>query len=568
MDNPAPLPIGIEDYAEMVSSYYYVDKSLFIRDLLEFRTKVNLITRPRRFGKTLNLSMLKYYFEDTGNEELNEERKRLFADKLIAKAGEKYRKEMCSRPVISLSLKSAKQAAWNESFAELASTVSDEFLRHEHIVIPRLTERDRIQYTRFCDRTAEDREYNTCLKFLSRCLYIAYGKRVIILIDEYDAPLENSYAKGFYQESVSFIKSLFESALKTNDYLEFAVLTGCLRVSKESIFTGLNHFKVFTVLNAPFSQYFGFLEEEVPPIMTAYHQEISFERVREWYNGYRFGSENVYNPWSVLGFIYDLTHEETVFPKPYWINTSSNDIIREMVREADPRRKEEIESLINGGFVEAVLHEEITYDGIKETADNLWNFLLFTGYLKQADIFQKPSDFNIYLKLCIPNTEVLTIYVNTIQTWLNDLTRTNDNALLYQALINGDAQVIQDELNKVLFASISYNDYSAEGFYHGFMVGILSEFAGYSVVSNHEAGNGRPDILLRTIARRDKAIVLEFKRAAEISDVKRKMSEAIEQIHTRKYAEGLMAELFQEVISYGIVFYKKECFVERAISAG
>ncbi|HCT89845.1 MAG TPA: AAA family ATPase, partial [Lachnospiraceae bacterium] len=379
------LPIGVENFEDMIrSGYYYVDKTMLIKELLDLKGKVNLFTRPRRFGKTLNLSMLRYFFEDTGDAKRNEEKKTLFGGMKIMEAGESYTGQMGMYPVFELTLKSAKQEDYDTAYYMIENAVSTEFERHRRMVEAGkecLSSREYAQYTAIADGNAEEKTIRNSLQLFCQCMYKITGRNTVILLDEYDVPLENAYFKGFYEKMVSFIRSLFESALKTNPCLQFAVITGCLRISKESIFTGLNHLNIISILDKRYSEHFGFTESEVVQMMRYYGVESRFPTMKEWYDGYVFGDTEVYNPWSVIKFLYDLYADVNAFPRPHWINTSSNDIIKDLIVRADRKTKGQIEMLLGGGILDIQIHEEVTYEDMHGHGENLWNFLYFTGYL-------------------------------------------------------------------------------------------------------------------------------------------------------------------------------------------
>ena len=554
------LPIGVENFKDIIESgYYYIDKSLFIKELLDMKGKVNLFLRPRRFGKTLNLSMLRYFYEDTGDMKKNEENKSLFHGLKIMEQGETYTEHMGNYPVINLTLKSAKQPGFESAYSKLRKAIADEFQRHQYILADgKINEEDKKLYQKIADRKAEYDDYSGALEFLSKCLYQATEKKTVILIDEYDVPLENSYFRGFYEEMVDFIRSLFESALKTNDYLQFAVITGCLRISKESIFTGLNHLKIISILDQRYSEHFGFTEAEVRQMMAYYGVESRFPMMKEWYDGYAFGSTEVYNPWSVINFMYDLYADVNAFPHPYWINTSSNDIIKDLIARADRETKGQIETLLAGGTLDIQVHEEVTYGDMHSNGENLWNFLYFTGYLtKESEYFKGKY---IFLKVRIPNIEVMTIYENTILNWLKDMIKKEDFHDLYRAMEEGDAQRMTDILNGQLFRTISFYD-SAENFYHGFLTGILSQSENYLVKSNRESGNGRSDIMVKSPSLRGRSFIVEVKVSDSIDDLEKDAEMALQQVYDKRYMEELRAEGYRKIDCYGIAFYRKDCEV-------
>ena len=558
-----PLPIGTEDFKELIEkNYYYVDKTLWIKELIDRRIKVGLFTRPRRFGKTLNLSMLRYFFEDTGDDAVNEENRRLFDGLAIADVGEKYTAHMQQYPVISLTLKSAKQANFEYAFERLKESIAGEFARHEDVVAPALKNvEDAEKYRAIRGRKADDADYYSAVAFLSECLYEAYGKKCIILMDEYDVPLENAYYRGFYDEMVDFIRSLFESALKTNPNLEFAVISGCLRISKESIFTGLNNLDIVSILDKRYGEYFGFTPEEVRKMLEYYGCKHRLEDLKRWYDGYLFGKTEVYNPWSVIKFQSDLTADPEAFPRPYWSNTSSNSIVRDLIQEADSIAVGELETLLAGGTIQKPVHEDITYADIKESQDNLWNFLFFTGYLKKVS--EVSEDDEIRLSLAIPNTEIRLIYKNQVKSWFDEKTKQKDLSALYEALLSGDEEATQKELKKLLGESISYLD-SAEAFYHGFLLGVLMNIGGgYIVKSNREAGNGRYDICVYHISDETKpAAVIELKAVKRAGQMEKGAEEALRQIAEKKYDAWLGDLGYEECWHVGVGFCRKNCAVK------
>ncbi|MEZ3435389.1 MAG: ATP-binding protein [Lachnospiraceae bacterium] len=555
-----PLPVGVDNFEKIVKEHYhYIDKTMLIKELLDLKGEVNLFTRPRRFGKTLNLSMLRYFFEDTGDKVKNEQNKELFRGMMITDAGEEYTGQMGIYPVINLTLKSAKQENFENAYYTMQVEIASEFDRHRSMIETgkdKLTQKEYEQYMRIADEEADENQVRGSLKLFSRCMYKITGRNTVILIDEYDVPLETAYFRGFYEEMVDFIRSLFESALKTNNYLQFAVITGCLRISKESIFTGLNHLNIISVLDKKYSEHFGFTEKEVIQMMSYYEVERRFPTMKEWYDGYLFGDTEVYNPWSVIKFLYDLYSDVNAFPHPYWINTSSNDIIKDLINRADRETKGHIEMLLGGGTLDIQVHEEVTYGDMYSDGENLWNFLYFTGYLtKESEYFQESS---IFLRVRIPNIEVKTIYQNTIMNWLKAAIKKEDFHDLYLAMEDGNAQKMTDILNGQLFRTISFYD-SAENFYHGFLTGILSQSENYLVKSNRESGNGRSDIMVRSPSLRGRAFILEVKVSDNIDALEDDAEKALRQIYDKKYMEELRTEGYKRIDCYGISFFRKDC---------
>lgn len=558
------IPIGHEDFREIIKkNLYYVDKSLLIKDIVDSGALVNLFTRPRRFGKTLNLSMIRRFFEDERTDSGEKiDNAWLFKDLSIVSAGEQYVSMQQKYPVISLSLKSAKQPSYQMAYDSLVDEIANEFERHRYILDNELiTFSDKEKFNRIMDKTGEKIEYAKAVKFLSKCLEIFHGKKAIILIDEYDVPLENAYFRGFYDEMVDFIRSLFESALKTNDCLEFGVITGCLRISRESIFTGLNNLFIQSLRGTEFGEYFGFTQPEVDEILEYYDLVEKREEIKRWYDGYLIDGKEIYNPWSVLNYIKAVDKNPDKLPEPYWANTSSNDIIRELVENADFETRVEMESLIDGGMIEKPIHEDITYGDIHESMDNLWNFLFFTGYMKNCGEFQQEEQ--IYMKMCIPNLEIKSIYKRTILSWFDKKMKIAKLDDLYQAVLAGDIEVMGSTITEQLQETISFFDY-AENYYHGFLAGLLKGLPGYRVVSNRESGDGRADLILMEKKFMGKAIILELKITDDFTKMESTCMEALEQINEKNYEAELKAEGCSEIIKYGICFFKKGCMVRKA----
>lgn len=558
------LSIGVEDIREIIDKNgYLVDKTRMIQALLESNEKVLLFTRPRRFGKTLNQSMFRRFFEDERTEKGEAVDNRYIFDGLdISRCGDAVLQHQQQYPVISISLKSAKQNTWKLAYGELKKRISEEFKRHKYVLEGTiLSEHEKQTYAAVMCVEDADQLYVDALRFLSECLSRFHGQKTIILIDEYDVPLENSYFRGFYDEMIGFIRSLFESALKTNPYLERGVITGCLRISRESIFTGLNNMVIDSVLNTRFGWGFGFTEDEVCALLAYYGQRENFAEVKNWYDGYRFGDCEIYNPWSILNYVHDHATGRAGYPVTYWSNTSSNSIIRRLVRNSDKKTRDEIEMLINGLSVEKPVHEDITYGDMEDSQNNLWNFLYFTGYLKAV----KETFLNdqLYLSLAIPNRELKSIYRNTVRDWFDDSMKEQDFSALRKALEAGDCGAAGDILSEKLMDTISYYDYD-ESFYHGFLAGLLNSMGGYSVLSNRESGEGRPDIILKEQKFCGKAMILELKVADNIRQMEQQCLSALRQIEEKCYEEHISAEEHSQVLKYGICFYKKGCRVMRA----
>ena len=560
------ISIGVEDFKELIDKDgYFVDKTLMIEKLIESNAMVTLFTRPRRFGKTLNQFMIRRFLEDERTRSGERiDNGHLFDGLKIAECGEEILSHQQQYPVIFLSLKSAKQPNFEEAYKKLCGEIAGEFRRHQYLLEGNsLADDQKNIFQKIMTKQSDYGEYNDALKFLSECLWQYHGKNTIILIDEYDVPLENAYFEGFYDKMIKFIRSLFESALKTNPYLERSVITGCLRISKESIFTGLNNSKVDSVLRTEYGDSFGFTESEVEEMLAYYNLQEELPEVKRWYDGYLFNDIEIYNPWSIINYVYDRDRKITKFALPYWSNTSSNSIIREMVGEADQKAKADLETLINGGIIEKPVHEDITYGDIHQTQDNLWNFLFFTGYLKKMTERKDESGESLYLSMAIPNTEIKTIYKNSISYWFEQRMKETDRSPLVRALETGDCEAAEDFINRQLADTISYYDY-AENFYHGFMAGLLVNIGGYSVKSNRESGNGRPDIVITELKFRGRAMILELKVSETISGMEKKCEEGLAQIEKGNYAQPLLDDGHQPILKYAICFFKKGSMVRKA----
>ena len=558
------ISIGVEDFKEIIDKDgYFVDKTLMIKKLIESSAKVTLFTRPRRFGKTLNQFMIRRFFEDERTEKGEKvDNGYLFEGLKIAECGEEILKHQQQYPVIFLTLKSAKQPTYALAYMELKKRISEEYKRHRYILQGEiLTADEKARFEAISAIMDDDSLYTDALGFLSMCLAKYHGTNTIILIDEYDVPLENAYFRGFYDEMIDFIRSLFESALKTNPYLERSVITGCLRISKESIFTGLNNLETDSVLHTRFGDSFGFTQEEVEGLLAYYDLSEQLEEVKKWYDGYLFNDFEIYNPWSILKYVNDRKDHVTEFALPYWSNTSSNSIVREMVGEADEMAKADLETLMAGGTIEKQVHEDITYGDIHQTQDNLWNFLFFTGYLKKVG--ERTVANNLWLEMKIPNIEVATIYENSISYWFEQRMKETDRSPLVRALETGDCEAAENFISEQLFHTISYYDY-AENFYHGFMAGLLVNIGGYLVRSNRESGNGRPDIVMTESKFRGRAMILELKISDTIKDMEKKCEEALTQMEEQKYAVPLEDDGYQPILKYAVCFFKKGCIVRKA----
>lgn len=559
-----PLPIGVDDFKKLIEhGYYYVDKTAFIRDLIDRKGEVNLFTRPRRFGKTLNMSMLRYFLEDmhTIKGEPMDNRG-LFEGLNIMQAGESYLSHMGAYPVITLTLKAGRQSTFASAYRQITMQIGMEFERHSYVLDSDLPDEMKERYKSILSGHADMDIFKGSLQFLSHCLSYYYGKRAVLLIDEYDVPLENAFLCGFYDEMIDFIRALFENVLKTNAGLEFAVISGCLRISKESIFTGLNNLEVISILNDSYHEYFGFTDCEVRKLCDDFALSEKYETVKAWYNGYLFGNTNVYNPWSVVRYIKDLQANENCYPVAYWANTSSNSIVRELIELADESVKAEIEQLIDGGVIEKPVHEDITYAEVYESMDNLWNFMFFTGYFRKVSERICENDIR-YLTFRIPNREVRYIFYTKVSAWFQTKIKQRDMSRLHNALLQKDVETFEAELNDIMLETISSMD-EHENYYHGLVAGLLTGIKGYITKSNRESGKGRCDLFVKPVSRRKGAFIIEFKVTKKLGELEAKADEALEQIEERHYEKELLDDNYSVISRYGIAFCGKECMVRLA----
>ena len=554
------LPVGFENFQEIRKlDFYYVDKTKLVEQLLENWSKVNLFTRPRRFGKTLNMSMLKSFFEigtDTA----------LFDGLYISQNEELCKEYMGKYPVIFLSLKGVDGLTFEE--AALCELIAGEVRRFKFLLNSSRLDNDEKNIYRDLISLQGEQETTlaTKLKFslkkISELLYQHYGQKTIVLIDEYDVPLDKAFQHGYYREMVALIRGLFGEALKTNDFLQFAVLTGCLRVSKESIFTGLNNFKVYSADDVRYDEEFGFTNEEVKKLLEDYNLQKHFTEVKEWYDGYRFGNADIYCPWDVINYVDDLVSEAKSQPKAYWINSSGNDLVKRFIDMADKTTKDEIEQLIVGEAVEKRIRLDLTYDEIDNSIDNLWSVLFTTGYLtKNGDVE------NGMYRLIIPNKEVREVFLLQIRDWFDQVVA-NDHAStekINRGFLEGKTDDIQRELTMFLGETISVLDTKArneekEIFYHGILIGILKNYSGWAVKSNRESGDGYADILLKP-KNPDVGIVIELKYAHSMNELDKACERAMEQIKNHRYDAELREDGRNDLLAYGIAFCKKRCKV-------
>ena len=558
MENRLKLPVGIKNFEEIRrNQYYYIDKTKLIEQLFDSLGKVSLFTRPRRFGKTLNMSMLKSFFEIGTDSSL-------FDGLYISKNQDLCKQHLGQYPVIFLSLKGVEGLSFSEARRRCIQLIKREAERFYVLKdSQRLLDIDKIKYCQLLemqDRPEEVDIIMSSIKTLSDLLYKQYGKKVVILIDEYDVPLDKAFQYGYYREMVYFIRGLLGEVLKTNDSLAFAVLTGCLRVSKESIITGLNNFKILSITDTRFDEQFGFTDTEVRTLLSDYQMEDRFAEVKEWYDGYHFGNADVYCPWDVVNFVDRAKDDREAMPEAYWINTSGNDLVKRFIDKANKTTKSEIERLINGEAIEKELRLELTYEEIDQSIENLWSVLFTTGYLTQTG---RPKD-GAY-RLIIPNREVREVFRLQINEWFKKSIFSNTERLtaFWKAFEEGDTEGVEQYLNRILSNSISVFDTKArkeekESSYHNLLVGILTGNADWLVKSNVEAGEGFADIIVETDDP-DAGIVVELKYTKNFDELKAASQKALDQIRDRRYQEYLLNDDRKSIRLYGIAFCKKRC---------
>ena len=548
------LPVGIENFEDIRrSGFYYIDKTMFIEQFLNTWSEVTLFTRPRRFGKTLGMSMLRSFFE-IGTD------KSLFDGLYISQNKALCDEHMGKYPVIFLTLKGVEGLTFADAKMMLKSILSTEMDRHYYLKTSEaLTDEDKAYFVKML--TGTDENINDSLRRLSQLLYKHYGKKVVILIDEYDVPLDKAYQNGYYHEMVSLIRGLFGQALKTNDYLQFAILTGCLRISKESIFTGLNNFKVLSIMDTRFDEQFGFTDSEVEELLAAYNLDSHFTEIKEWYDGYHFGNADVYCPWDVINYVDLLRFEPTAKPQDFWSNSSGNALVRRFIDKADVQTKDEIERLIAGEYIEKEISQELTYDEIDKNIANLWSVLFTTGYLTKQGVTDDGK-----VRLSIPNREIKNLFIKKIREWFSDTTA-NDGKTLEQfcnAFVEKDTEKIEQLFGDYLWNTISIRDTAVakdkkENFYHGILLGLLGYKASWLIKSNTESGTGYSDILVEVPNNRT-GIVIELK-YAENGDMDAACDEALKQIEEKSYVDKLKQDGMRNFIKYGIACFKKDCKV-------
>lgn len=546
------LPIGVSDFKLATTGYYYVDKTLMIRDFLDKKPMVSLFTRPRRFGKTLNMDMLRVFFEKT-----NEDTSVYFKDKQIWQCGDYYTKHQGRYPVIFLTFKDVKSMTWEETFQKIRRLISLEFIRHNELETSSvLTAYEKEQYHLLAGDSGDEVDCQMGLQLLSLLLHKHYGRECIIIIDEYDTPIQQGHTCNFYPEIVNFMRNFFSGGLKDNPHLAFGFLTGILRVAKESIFSGMNNLKTYSILDDGYSSYFGFTEKEVKDMLRYYGKDDKYNELSEWYDGYRFGNTEIFNPWSVINYISD-----NCFPKAFWQSTGSNEIIGEIIQAATPEITKDLYKLLCGEKIAAYIDTGVIYPEVQNNPYSIYSFLLVAGYLKVTNIYPQ-SDGNFMCDVAIPNKEITFVYEKEV------LNRTNQNSLaisISQAIFSKDTQKLQALLEDFMVKSISSIDGANEGFYHGMMLGLCAILGNrYKIRSNRESGLGRFDIQLMPLAKGMPGFIFEFKHTKdEHTDLSALADSALQQIETKKYDTELRDNGVNSIIRIGIAFRGKSAVVRR-----
>lgn len=546
------LPIGVSDFKLATTGYYYVDKTLMIRDFLDKKPMVSLFTRPRRFGKTLNMDMLRVFFEKT-----NEDTSVYFKDKQIWQCGDYYTKHQGQYPVIFLTFKDVKSMTWEETFQKIRRLISLEFIRHNELETSSvLTAYEKEQYHLLAGDSGDEVDCQMGLQLLSLLLHKHYGRECIIIIDEYDTPIQQGHTCNFYPEIVNFMRNFFSGGLKDNPHLAFGFLTGILRVAKESIFSGMNNLKTYSILDDGYSSYFGFTEKEVKDMLRYYGKDDKYNELSEWYDGYRFGNTEIFNPWSVINYISD-----NCFPKAFWQSTGSNEIIGEIIQAATPEITKDLYKLLCGEKIAAYIDTGVIYPEVQNNPYSIYSFLLVAGYLKVANIYPQ-SDGNFMCDVAIPNKEITFVYEKEV------LNRTNQNSLaisISQAIFSKDTQKLQALLEDFMVKSISSIDGANEGFYHGMMLGLCAILGNrYKIRSNRESGLGRFDIQLMPLTKGMPGFIFEFKHTKdEHTDLSALADSALQQIETKKYDTELRDNGVNSIIRIGIAFRGKSAVVRR-----
>ena len=554
------IPVGISDFAKIRDrKYYYVDKTKLIYDLLEEETaEVTLITRPRRFGKTMAMSMLSHFFD------IRKDSKAMFQGLKIAENTELCDEWMNQWPVLFLTFKDVNGLTFASAKEMLLNRIAEIYNDHSYLLEgPQVRENDRKVFEQLADEvsgTPTDAMLKTSIALLMKLMWGYYGKPVILLLDEYDVPIAKASANGYYAEMLEIIRGMLSTALKDNDAMRFAVITGCLRIAKESIFTGTNNFVSDTISSSHLNEYFGFTQEEVDQILIDADQTDHAEDVKAWYDGYHFGELDVYCPWDVMNYLRDLQKNPKTKPASYWKNTSDNAIIRSFIDYTNAKISQKLETLLEGGYIVQQIEENLTYDYLHSSEENLWSILYFTGYLTQVREEDLPETLSEEeTALMIPNAEIRQIFATTVKKWFSDSAQGWNRAALFRAMWSGDAETLTDEINDLLYKTISYHDYK-EDFYHAFLAGILAG-TGCAVKSNREHGKGRSDVVVYNMEKRQ-VVIFEAKYAKTLDGLEASCEAALQQIEDRQYAKDF-ADDYDDILCYGIAFYKKRCLVKK-----
>lgn len=551
-----PLPIGVSSYRDAVSEYYYVDKTLLIRDFLDTIPKVSLFTRPRRFGKTLNMDMLRTFFEISG-----EDTSKYFKKKKIWECGEKYRSHQGKYPVVFLSFKDVKYDCWDKALRDIADSIAIEYARHSELSESDKCDRlEKDYYRKVVTKKADEVDLSRALSALSRMLYKHYGEAAVIIIDEYDTPIQQGYVNGYYSQVIGFIRNLFSGAFKDNEFLAYGFLTGILRVAKESIFSGLNNLKEHSILDERFSEYFGFTRDEVMQMLRYYKRADKADEICAWYDGYLFGKTEIFNPWSVISYI-----DNGCIPRAYWQSTGSNEIIGETVENASFEIQDNLQALLRGESISAYIDSSIIYPEIQTDPSSIYSFLLMTGYLKAADT-EEWRGGSLFCDVKIPNKEILSVYGKEILSGTSDIFPQSTAIAVQQAVIKQDAEELKLQLEKLLKQTVSVFDTGHESFYHGWILGIYAIMNdSYRITSNRESGDGRYDIQLKPTNLSMPGILIEIKVLNDktVADdmISEKLSQlaqtALGQINEKRYVTEMQSEGVRQIVKYGIAFYKK-----------
>lgn len=552
-DERSPLPIGVSDYRKAVTDYYYVDKTLLIKEFLDERAQVSLFTRPRRFGKTLNMDMLKTFFEIS-----EEDTSAYFNDKKIWKCGQKYRDYQGKYPVIFISFKDIKHKNWEDSLRNIASVLSGEFLRHKELYeSTKVNEFDKEYYRKVAAQKADEVELGQSLLILSRMLDEHYGIAPVIIIDEYDTPIQQGYTAGFYEQSVSFMRNFFSGGLKDNAHLSYGFMTGILRVAKESIFSGLNNLKINSIMDQKYSEYFGFTSDEVKALAAYYKVPDKYAEICEWYDGYRFGNTDIFNPWSVSYYFTNGCE-----PRAFWLATGSNDIIGEVLKLVDADTYNSLQILLQGQSVTAYIDTNVIYPQIKDNPSSVFSFLLVAGYLKAIKT-EVASAWDYMCELAIPNREISFVYNKEILERMSQMIPHGVAMDVHVALYSGNSEKLKASLEKLLLQSVSYYDVAKESFYHGFVLGLCAVMDNrYEITSNREAGDGRFDICMKPRVPHLPGILIELKAANNQNGLKELAKDAVRQIDNKRYSVVLEEAGITSVLKYGVAFFGKYVEVE------